>query len=778
MDLCLLHADKPLSKAYSLSPQGKLVKVPYPFVYEVTSNSIPVSDLPAFARLTQQAAKLGSCLLKGTLSRPLVSESRAGSTDPAALTEWVCLDVDGISGFADVDELLAALGLADTDYLLQWSASMNVEPGTGLRCHIFMLLDTPTSPYQLKIWLQGLNLQVSELARQLRLTSTGCALRWPLDVTTCQNDKLIYVAPPSFGPGLTDPFPGTARFELHDGKASAKLHLPSALLTKTAIRQMQDAAVATLREAEGLPKRRAVKYKFAGTVEYMTKPDTATATGVKTERGFVYFNLNGGDSWAYYHPEDNPTFIYNFKGEPVYKTEELLPAYWASLQERTRRCLPGTTGLIYLAFRDFQTSNYYNGIYDTSTDRLDLAMAKSESQLRQFMDQHGQVMGDFVPDWTLAWDPHSKLVVDPTNKILNTYQPSSFFLQERLPKAAAPPPLIHRLVDHVLGNEPDTTERFLNWLACIVQHRTRTGTAWVLQGVPGTGKGVLFHYVITPLLGGQNVVAKRMEELESEFTGFMENKFVAFIDEMESDKSLYRNGVTAKLKNLIVEPTISIRRMYTPAYMATNYSNMLFASNSSSPVEIQPGDRRFNVGGFQSSPIVLTAKDIDDTVPAELGKFFAYLAQRPADLALARVPLSTDARTTLMDISRTAIDSVSDAVLAGDISFFWDHLSTTRQLSPLQALRHQPYRDLVVAVITDPEEQGKLTRDELHVLFDWCVGGMPQSPNKFTSLLKHHRLYLGQVWKNNRNVRGLSVTWRMDDAWRQECLDEVRKGVV
>jgi hypothetical protein len=41
---------------------------------------------------------------------------------------------------------------------------------------------------------------------------------------------------------------------------------------------------------------------------------------MKMERGFVYFNLNGGDSWAYYHPIDNPTFIRNFKGEPMYRT--------------------------------------------------------------------------------------------------------------------------------------------------------------------------------------------------------------------------------------------------------------------------------------------------------------------------------------------------------------------------------------------------------------------------------------------------------------------------
>jgi hypothetical protein len=65
----------------------------------------------------------------------------------------------------------------------------------------------------------------------------------------------------------------------------------------------------------------------------MSKPGEATITGIKRDRGFVYLNLNGGDSWGYYHSEDNAEYIYNFKGEPVYKTSELLPEYWASINK-------------------------------------------------------------------------------------------------------------------------------------------------------------------------------------------------------------------------------------------------------------------------------------------------------------------------------------------------------------------------------------------------------------------------------------------------------------
>jgi len=330
----------------------------------------------------------------------------------------------------------------------------------------------------------------------------------------------------------------------------------------------------------------------------------------------------------------------------------------------------------------------------------------------------------------------------------------------------------------VLGHDPSTVDHFLNWLACIVQHQTRTGTAWVWQGTQGTGKGVLFHQIITPIFGEVNVVSKRMEELESEFTGFMENKFVVFIDEIEAGKSLYHSKITAKLKNLIVEPTISIRRMYTPAYMATNYASMIFASNKPASVEIAPDDRRFNVGPYQSTPIQLTATEIDVDIPTELTDFYAFLKQYPADPDRARKPLISAARSTLIDISRTAIDTVSDALLRGDLEFLWEHLSTAKgqSLNPLQNMKYIPFRELVVELINTQDT--KLTRDDIYTIMEWCVGGMPQSPHKFTALLKHHRIHLTQIWKNNRNVRGIDVPWQPDPDWLTQARTEIKNGDV
>jgi hypothetical protein len=48
---------------------------------------------------------------------------------------------------------------------------------------------------------------------------------------------------------------------------------------------------------------------------------------------------------------------------------------------------------------------------------------------------------------------------------------------------------------------PQVADHFLNWLAFILQHRDRTKTAWVLHGVPGTGKGLLTNDILRPIFG-------------------------------------------------------------------------------------------------------------------------------------------------------------------------------------------------------------------------------------------------------------------------------------
>lgn len=780
MDLAFLSAAVPIVKQYERDSQGKLIKKPYPFVYEFTSEQETATDLPQLHSLLTNYSALGACLLKGRLNRPLQSESRAGSTSPDDRTDWICLDLDGVQGFSSPQDFLDAIGCQDVEHVVQWSSSMGIENSLGLRCHIFLKLDHLVHPQLLKNWLMHLNLVNPILRQQLELTKSENSLRWPLDITTCQNDKLLYIAPPKLGANIRDPYPLGNRISYHAGPKGA-VTLPQHIPNKDWLRTEQDKVVNELREKGGLPKRKKSQYKFDGTVEYMANPSAATITGRKSERGFTYFNINGGDSWAYYHPDGDSRFIHNFKGEPIYRTQDLFPEYWAELCAASANAQPTASGKIYLAFRDFETGNYFNGVYDASTDVLRLAQAKSETQLRSFMKQHGQPMGDFIPDWDIVFDPKSPFVVDPQTRLINQYVPSAYFKDPKPPYAASPPPTAHKVISHVLGQDPATIDHFYNWLTVIVHDLDMTGTAWILHGTQGTGKGVLFNRILAPLFGFHNTTSKRMEELESEFTGFMENQFVVFIDEIESGRSLYHDKINAKLKTLIAEPRISVRRMYSPAKIVKNFSNMIFASNKPAPVEVAPDDRRYNVAPYQGVPIILSAQELD-TLDTEIGSLYAYLMARTPDRQLARTPLISAARSQLMDVSTTAIDTVTAALTQGDLEYLWDQLPAARPDGDLSINRalYERYRALVTELVANPTSSAssKLTREELQTIFEWTIGGTPKSPNKFTSLLKHHRIHMSHVWKHNRTVRGIDVNWKFNPTWLAQAQADVTAGNV
>ena len=753
MEVCFLASTKPIVKTYYLNDHKRLVKESYPFVHLFRSFTYEINTLAEFFTAIQGYAAAGHCLLKGVLQRTLNNESRAGSTSPDTLTRWICLDFDGVTSFSTVNQALKAMGCGNTDYILQWSASHGIEEKPGLNCHVFMLLEESQHPSILKQWLKHLNLS-TKLADELELAKSGNAMRWHLDITTCQNDKLLYISPPAFGKGVIDPL-HEDRIKLVKHKfRKLDLHL-NQLPPPNMLQEQELEALNRVRKNAGYKPRKSQKYQTELDLQYLAKPDAAQVTGIKTEREFVYFNLNGGDSWGYYHPVGNPTFIHNFKGEPLYRTEDLLPAYWAELRARVQNMEPNAAGSVYLAFRDFETATYWNGIYDAATNSITkLAQARSESQLRHFMKQHGQPIGDFIPDWEMVFEPKTNFVIDQKCKRLNTYRQSPYFASPPA-KQDTVPPTINRVLYHVLGSEDGVYEHFLNWLAVIVQTLSMTQTAWVVHGTQGTGKGVMFNHILTPLFGAHNVTSRRMEELGSDFTEFMKNKFIVFIDEVQAGNSLFHERVASKLKNLIVEPLISVREMYKPSAIMRNYTNIIFASNNPRPVHIAPDDRRFNVGHYQSKPIQLTSDDIG-MLESEVYDFYNYLHTRFADANLARRPFESEDRDQIIDLSRPSIDIAIEALMQGNLSFFKDMLvEKVEILSPRVQTAYDQYAALIAEL--EATQRTKITRDELFIIFKWTVDNVPEAPNKFTSMLKHHGLNLKPIWTGTTSVRGIDI---------------------
>lgn len=772
MNLNFLSAQKPLTKKFTKLPNGEVEKTSYLNAYEVTSYEEPVHSLDDFYVELRKHADLGHCLLKGQLTRPLVNESRAGSTDANAQTHWVCLDIDGLPPTYTIDELLKLMGMGDVSYVLQWSASQSVT-SEDLRCHVMMLLSKPASAPLLKQWLIQLNHQTTFLRDNMALTKTNMSVTWGLDITACQNDKLIYIAPPILV-GLKNPLGRKPRYELVM-KNRKTLTLPASINTPEANRALTAQRIADLRRAANLPERKN-NYRTYKDVEVLSKPDEATVTEVRHDRGFVYFNLNGGDSWAYYHPDNNCEIIYNFKGEPPYATKELLPDYYkqakaaastsASAESSVGAYLADPQQPVLLAFRDRKTGIYYHGHYYPEGDDLDLAIAKSEKQVRDFCMQHGMPMGDFIPIWDMIFDPHGDQRVDVANRTVNLFQQTEYMLAVGKKAPAKPPATIMKIMSHMLAQEQASINHLLNWLAFIIQKRERPKTAWVWYGTEGTGKGMFASKVLRPLLGMGQTAMREGRELAEIFNGYMKNTMLVFFDEAHLSTMKESDMVHAKLRNFITEPTISLRMMHQNATETDNHAAIICMSNKPDVILLQKNDRRWNVGPYQDIKLELTDEEIDKKIPAELQAFYDYLAHYPLDENAARTPLVTEDRDRLISTTTSSADDVAHALAAkkADMGFFLDQLPSDGSLVGYRMQSSvQDYKKVLHTLLIRTRNEGtgrcKISRDELHALFEYTVGNMPNSPNKFTKFLAHRHIHTEKV-RIDKPVYGIQVAWK------------------
>lgn len=762
MKFTFLSASMALTKTYTKTAAG-IEKTAYPHAYEFTSVEENPKTLNDLLVVLQAHAAKGHCLLKGNVQAPLISESRAGSTLSQDTTEWICLDLDGLPGVATVEDFMHLINLGNVSYIVQWSASYGIF-NNHLRCHIYVLLDKPVPAPLIKQWLIHLNHTVTQLRDAQALTKTGNAILWPLDITASQNDKLIYIAPPILK-GVKNPLGKTPRISLVK-KTNAKFTFPGAIAT-TANRALTDKRIGELRAAAGLPARK-LNYKVVSGTEVLVKPDSCDVTEMKQERGFVYFNINGGDSWAYYHPENNPDYIHNFKGEPVYLTKELLPDYWASLQQSGHRV--DSSGLTYLAFCDRKTGLYWKGSYDTKNDVLDITVAKSLVILQHFAKQYGLVIGDFVPEWDMHFDPHDSVRVDFDNRTINTFQLTEYMKAVAKPVKICPPTIL-KVIHHALGGDADITEHFMNWVAFILQKRTRTLTSWVLHGTEGTGKGILMNTILRPLFGMSQTTVQRMEQFKQPYNDYLKQCFLVFIDEVQTSQLLDEQGVAANIRNYISEPTITIRHMYATPTEYPNFTNWIFFSNKPDPVQVPRGDRRTNVAKYQPNKFYPTDKDLTRwatdkaKIERELQAFHDYLLHFQVDEGAAGTVIQTEDRETLISISENAIDTVANALIEGSMEFFIDQLPTNsaKYLNNLQQKRLDDYKDVLFHILTRTDAltgRVNIPRDELRDLFEYTIGKMPESPNKFTALLKHHRIYTKRVWSGEKTVHGISTTFK------------------
>lgn len=771
-----LSASLPLTKTIELK-DGEIIKSAYPLVSNFTSDTLECKNIDEFAKLLVTAATSARkpCLLKGPLAKPLQNESRKGSTHTNDETQLVCLDLDKAS-FSTPDEVMRAIGLDNISYVVQYSASYKLDKkDKRLSCHIFFFLDKPVRAPRLKAWLMNLNQTVPSLERDIELSLSQAALHWPLDITCCQNDKLIYIAMPVFK-GMVSPVKEAERIQLVKKDIG---FFPAAKIENKSIEQLKQKArekLNALRVAAGVKPMKA-KTKMVGEYEVQGGVGEIAEYEVIDCGEYNRLNLNGGDSQAYWHLKSDPTYLHNFKGEPSLLLKEVLPHYYADLIRNTAAdaAAPKQQGVKLLAFRDKVTAAYWKGHFNPETQELEIYTVKSELQLDHFLQAHNKSLGPFVPEYHLTFDPHDPQILDEANKVINTFVPTDYIRNMKKNKAG-PYPIIQRVIDSCVGTG-EVQEHFMNWLAVVWQQRVKPLTAWVFHGTEGTGKGLLFNNVLVPLFGQNHAVQKRASELNSEFNGWVERALICMVDEIDAEMFINAKAVEANLRTMITEPVLSIRRMRTDSYNVRNFTAFIFSSNKRRPVAIPPGDRRFNVAQFQPDKLIITPEEID-RIADELEGFAHMLSKREASFSKARTVLNSADRQAVQRLSVTSVDALASDILNGNFMVLWE-----ARPDPEFAAQNgmvDPIGDAYDRLMKRMSVEGtsRINLDELVLIFQRCIGKVAEGTRRQVAWLEHHGIVLTRMREGNHRVPCIEVTWRMTPEERRTVraqLDEAIK---
>ncbi|SVA71580.1 uncharacterized protein METZ01_LOCUS124434 [marine metagenome] len=694
----------------------------YPMVKNVTSHEHTIAadetGLMTLEQYVRDYSNKGYCLLKGNLREPLTNESRAKKTDRMEYTQLLVLDIDKLLvpntairqknlNSGDVQSLAEKIldqmppAFQETSYIAQASASFGLDP-SKVSIHIFMFLTVPMPPKALKLWLQYMNYETELFKNNLALSSNGQSLAYPLDVSISDNSKTVFIAPPIFDPKEDDPFDSKDdRIVLVKRK---KHHIDLAVfmndINPESCHQQSVETKTRLRSEAGLSKKNSqIKNIKVGMQieEVLQNPDKMSITiADDTNLPYIRCNVNGGDSNAYYFKLNSPTYMYNFKGEPIFSIEKADQDFYLSIFEMYEEKQQEMGISRYpVVMRDFSTDTYYNGLFDPVLDQFsdDFPLTPTtKGSVESFMLSHGHPPPDFIPEATIFFDPtaiKNQINMTAAPYWVNMYRRTEYFLQaenhkkklkygdaHKLKKSC---PLVYTIVSHILGNGEEEFERFINWMAYIFQTRQKTTKAWVLGGVQGTGKGIFYSKVLRPLFGSEHVPMRTLRNIEENFNLYMRHALFLIVDEFHmASASTGIKRVADQLKSDITDEAITIRAMRSNQTSPPNYTNYIFLTNRPDAVNLEVTDRRYNIPPRQETALEEAHPEVIDNldkVEEELYGFAGILHGFKYDKYLAtRVAIDNAAKEQMRVVSMSVFEEFCSSIKTGDLGFFADVL--------------------------------------------------------------------------------------------------------
>jgi hypothetical protein len=208
-------------------------------------------------------------------------------------------------------------------------------------------------------------------------------------------------------------------------------------------------------------------------------------------------------------------------------------------------------------------------------------------------------------------------------------------------------------------------------MAGFLQTRRRSQCALVLKGDQGSGKGILFEHIITPLFGEEYCIVVDDDRLHSNFKNWMSGQLFYNLNEISHDVKT-RKAIKNFIKQLVTDTKVQAEQKYKDSGAIEIFGQVLITSNELAPLEVETSDRRFTI--IQTDKALkkdgINTNSLVENIKRELIPFASYLQGYKVDWTLFDTALDTPEKRAVVNATTDKVILLGNAIKTKDISFF------------------------------------------------------------------------------------------------------------
>ena len=801
----------------------------YPKVKALNSFEYEPKTLQERYDLICEHAAKGHAMLRGDLTKLLNKEGRAKLTNKQKPNDTLLLDVDNLklenytpsqsklrsTHVESICERVIAMlpvDMHNSSYIGHASSSMGRSASTHVSVHIEFLLDDAINPMVLKDYISHLNYACEDISTQLKLSDSNTSVKSIMDPCVADNSHLIYIAPPIFT-GVEDPFQSPEHRFCFVEKTNEKLALTGQLAL------MNDGEMAAIRNKrmDQLRKLRSMKPYRPKKKDYVTKegvmrvvinPDQFKLVVCEVTDEFVRFNAGKSNSYKYWAHLTSPHIIHCWNGDDSFEFQKADAEGYLDFLSNYKTNIDKVTNETALVFRDIRTDTHYTMLYDTKEDEIlpgledDTYIYESSlGHIEAWLSEYGQPLPDPIQSLHYVYNPmetvtvrhelnglvnkyeapkHVKKVkpLDPEFKGI-TYDPESennmggALLKQLCPNA-------YKIMWHMTGSTQLEFEHFINWLAAAIDKKEPLQTVWIFSGTQGTGKGLFFNFILTPMIGESNVVSKKLSALEDSFNSFLADKLFVAVDEFHITDSKQDQRTFDDIKYMTGGDRVDVRAMYRESKNVRTYANFMFFSNHSDVARLEDGDRRHNVGFPQKMKIKeacpeLFSNDLDlkQLLSTEISDLYAFLHNFDYNYQAATTCIDNEAKRNMRVAGMGVHQKFCFALREGDLDYFVENINALTT-TPTHLLNVKQVADKVLTKWIDDAVNGlpsDVSVAEAHAMYLVLNPDSNSTSQKFASMLTRNDVPQERKRKNGIRAKYVVTRFKFTDYDATDFLD-------